>query len=41
MAKARARKCYYFKFKHAVIKYAEENSNREAPYSFDETTASV
>ena len=43
MAEARARKCYGFKFKQAVIKHAEEKSNREAArkYSVDETAASV
>ena len=43
MAEARARKCYAFKFKQAVIKHAEEKSNREAArkYSVDETAASI
>ena len=42
IAEARVRKSYDFKFKKAVIKHAEENSNQEAArkYSVEETAAS-
>ena len=43
MAEMRARKCYDFKFKQAVIKHAEKISNREAAkkYLVNETATSI
>lgn len=43
MAEVSVGKCYDFKFKVAVIKHAEENSNQEAARkcSVDETVDSI
>ena len=43
MAQVRAKKCYNFKFKQAVIKHVEEKSHREVAreYLVDETAASI